>query len=132
VEITENIKFILEKSLPGPYTFLVKKRKNVNPLLTANSEIVGIRIPDNMISYKLTEEFPITSTSANISNNPTPNNINDIKNQLGDNIHTYIDYGVLENNKPSTIIDLTRDRPKIVRKGLANQKLIHEILKVNL
>ncbi len=118
--------------LPGPYTLLVKKQQGILSLLTANSDIIGIRIPDNDISSQLTREFPITTTSANISNNATPDNICDIIKQLGSDISIYIDNGNLKDNNYSTIIDLTGNNPVIVRKGKCDEDKINQILKMNL
>ena len=132
VLLTDEIKKILKKALPGPYTFLLEKKENITPLLTANTSIVGVRIPDNVVSYELTTDFPITSTSANISDYSTPNNILEIQKQLGNNIDVYINQGELKNNEPSTIIDLTNEKPIIVRKGICDEKVLNSILKVNL
>lgn len=132
VLLTDEIKNILKKALPGPYTFLLEKKENITPLLTANTSIVGVRIPENIISYELTTDFPITSTSANISDYSTPNNILEIQKQLGSNIDIYINQGELKNNEPSTIIDLTNKKPVIVRKGICDEKLLNDILKINL
>lgn len=132
VVLTDRIKQVLSKALPGPYTFLLEKKDNINPLLTANTSIVGVRIPDNRVCHELTRDFPITSTSANISDYPTPANIFQIQKQLGENIEIYINQGNLENNQPSTIIDLTKEKPAIVRKGMCDEKLLNSILKINL
>lgn len=132
VLLSDEIKEILKQALPGPYTFLLEKKDNITPLLTANTSIVGVRIPENIVSYELTSDFPITSTSANISDFPTHNNILEIRKQLGDNIDVYINQGELENNQPSTIIDLTNKNPIIVRKGICDEKLLKSILKFNL
>ena len=72
----------------------------------------------------LTKNFPITTTSANKSNSKTPNNIQDIIKQLGDDISIYIDNGVIKDNTYSTIIDLTGDKAVIVRKGMCSQMLL--------
>lgn len=123
---------IVKKLLPGPYTLLLNKKDTVSSLLTANSPVIGVRIPDNHVSYELTKEFPITSTSANITNQKTHNNITQIKGQLGDSIDYYIDAGVMNNDKASTIIDLTKDKPYLIRKGVCDEKLLNNILKINL
>ena len=121
---------IIDKLLPGPYTLLLKKQDNVSSLLT-KTDTIGIRIPSNNISYELTKYFPITSTSANITYKQTPDNINDIKNQLKEDISVYIDVGVNKNHDPSTIIDLTGQYPLIVRQGQKTNEL-ENILKMNL
>lgn len=130
--VNDNILEVLKLCLPGPYTFLLRKKNNISDLLTANSNVVGVRIPDSNLVSILTEKFPITSTSANLSNHPTPNNIEEIKKQLGNGISTYIDGGDLNNNISSTIIDLTNKNPSIVRKGLQDKKIINRLLKMNL
>ncbi len=132
VVLTDEIKQILDKMLPGPYTFLLKKRDNINSLLTSNTDVIGVRIPENIVSYELTRDFPITSTSANISNCPSPTQISQIQKQLGNNIEVYINQGNLENSKPSTIIDLTNKKPILVRKGKCDEKLLEIILKIKL
>lgn len=132
VNLNLKLEKIIRKLLPGPYTILLNKKEEINPILTANSQIIGVRIPENEVAYELTKKFPITSTSANISNHKTPNNIKQIKEQLDDSIDYYIDAGKINNNKSSTIIDLTKKQPSIIRKGLCDEEVLKEILKINL
>lgn len=119
---------IIEALLPGPYTLLLEKKSKTSPLLTGGSEKIGVRIPDHPVSSMLTKKFPVTSTSANITGKTTPNNINGIINELKDEITTYIDDGVLKNNKASTIIDLTQEKPVLIRQGLGDTEKIEKIL----
>ncbi|MBR0472160.1 MAG: threonylcarbamoyl-AMP synthase [Methanosphaera sp.] len=132
VNLTVPQEKIIHQLLPGPYTLLLRKNKKISSIITGNSPILGVRIPNNTVSYELTEKFPITSTSANISNLQSPNNITQIKEQLGENIDYYIDAGTIKNNKSSTIIDLTKNKPQIIRKGVCDETLLKEILKINL
>lgn len=131
-QMDDILKDIVHKLLPGPYTLLLKKQNTISSLLTSNSDIIGIRIPDNEICFELTKYFPITSTSANLSNKKTPNNIPEIISQLNDDISVYLDVGLIESNKPSTIIDLTDKKPKIIRNTQKDNKLLNSILKMNL
>ena len=117
---------------PGTYTLLFKKREDVSDLLTANSDVIGVRIPDNEISSALTRSFPITTTSANLSNTTTPDNVCDIIKQLGSEVSFYIDGGRLSDNTYSTIINLTGKRPSILRRGMCEEEKIRKILKMNL
>ena len=65
-------KKLSRKILPGPFTLILKKNDNVSSLLTAGSDKIGIRIPDNKVCTDLSRDFPITSTSANISGYDVP------------------------------------------------------------
>lgn len=126
--LNDEVEYVINMLLPGPYTLLLKKRETVPSILTANSDKIGIRIPDNKITHYLTKKFPITTTSANISNKETPNNIATIKEQLNDDISLYIDIGIINNNLPSTIIDLTKKKPIIIREGQGNKNILNKIL----
>ncbi|MDI3484317.1 MAG: L-threonylcarbamoyladenylate synthase [Methanobacteriaceae archaeon] len=119
--LNPKVERIIKKLLPGPFTIILKKRDRVPQILTGGSEKIGIRIPDNIISRRLSKEFPITSTSANISGMKTHNNIKDIIQQIGE-VNLAIDAGPLKGGA-STVIDLTTDPPKILRKGAGIEKI---------
>ena len=72
---------------------------------------------DNEFALKLLSAFgPLSVTSANVHGESTPYVIKDIKNQLNSAISLYIDSGILD-AKPSTIVDLTLEKPRIIREG---------------
>ncbi len=115
--ITSRNEKIIKNYLPGPYTFILKKKSIVPPIVTSYTSKVGVRIPDNTISQFLSMNFPITTTSANISDDEVFTNPNDIIKQLKGDIDLVIDVGKIKSTGPSTIIDLTKDKPTLVRKG---------------
>lgn len=122
-KINEKTLKVISKLLPGPYTILLEKQDNISDLLTANSNKIGIRIPENKICQQLSKNFPITTTSANISNNKTESIPNLILKQLNSDIDLILDVGSLRNQEPSTIIDFTVDKPKIMREGIGLNNL---------
>lgn len=113
----ENIRNMVKKILPGPFTIILKKKEIVPSILTAGGEKIGIRIPDNKICMKLSKEFPITTTSANISGKKVPESIDGILKQFDDNVDLILDAGTCKHGIHSTVIDMTVSPPKIVRKG---------------
>ena len=60
-------KEVINNYLPGPYTFILKKNPVVPRVVTSGSSYVGVRVPDNDIARSLASIFPITTTSANVS-----------------------------------------------------------------
>ncbi|MBU2565626.1 MAG: threonylcarbamoyl-AMP synthase [Candidatus Thermoplasmatota archaeon] len=110
---------IYEEFFPGPVTVVLLKKKNVSPLLTAGSEKIGVRIPDNKIALRIINRFgPVTCTSANIHKGKNPVDIETAKKQLDDNIQLYIDDGKCKYSKPSTVVDVSDGKIKILRKGV--------------
>lgn len=109
-------KNIMNNYLPGPYTFILKKTDIVPRVVTGGSSYVGVRVPDNDISRKLAGLFPITTTSANVSDDEVLSNPKDILEQLDCEVDLVIDVGVLKSNHASMIIDLSNPNPKIIRR----------------
>ncbi len=114
---------ILKKLIPGPFTIILNSKRKVCQLIESERKTLGIRIPDYSFVLELAKKFgkPITATSANISGKPPHYRIESLLNQLSDKkkelVDLIVDAGVLPRNKPSTIIDLTYEEFKILRKG---------------
>ncbi|MBE6490271.1 MAG: threonylcarbamoyl-AMP synthase [Methanobrevibacter sp.] len=109
-------KKVINSHLPGPYTFILKKRKIVPRVVTSGSNYVGVRVPDNEIACRLARLFPITTTSANLSDEDVLSCPDEILDQLGCEVDLVIDVGGLNSNHASKIVDLSGRNPKIIRK----------------
>lgn len=106
----------LDKYLPGPYTFILNKTPIVPRVVTSGLTHVGVRVPENKIACKLASIFPITTTSANLSDEKVLSTPEDILKQLGCDVDLVIDVGPLEAKNASTIIDLTTPQPTFIRR----------------
>lgn len=115
---------INKKLLPGKFTFLFNASKSINRKLLKGNNKIGIRIPNIPKILKLIEflNIPLISTSANKSGSKPLNDPELITKEFG-NIFTendtplLIDAGPLPESMGSTILDITVDPIKIVRKG---------------
>ncbi|WP_296860947.1 L-threonylcarbamoyladenylate synthase [uncultured Methanobrevibacter sp.] len=106
----------IDKYLPGPYTFILNKTPIVPRVVTGGLTHVGVRVPENKIACKLASIFPITTTSANLSDEKVLSSPEDILKQLGCDVDLVIDVGPLEAKSASTIIDLTTPQPTFIRR----------------
>ncbi len=118
---------IIRKILPGPFTLILKKKNNVSSLLTAGSDRIGIRIPDSKVCTDLSRDFPITSTSANISGYDVPESPEEVLKQLGSSVDMIVDAGICKHGIHSTVVDMTVKPPKVLRKGAGNNQLLSTI-----
>jgi L-threonylcarbamoyladenylate synthase len=69
----------------------------------------------------------LTATSANIHGKKPQSAIKNISIEFKEEINCYLDDGLL-NNEPSTIVDLTGDKPKILRVGKISLKDILAVI----
>ena len=122
--VNDKAEFLAERFLPGSLTLILNKKSNVPDVVTAGLDKVAVRIPDNEGALELLSRFgPLTVTSANIHGTKTPFFIEEIKMQLKDDVDVYLDYGKLDGS-PSTIVDMTAEKPKIVREGVITKREI--------
>ena len=125
---TKHVRKICKKFLPGKLTIILYKKDNISNIITSNKNKIAIRIPNNDIALELLNKFgPLTITSANIHGKKPEGNITNIYSQFKENIGFYVDYKNL-NNDPSTIIDLTYEKPIIIRKGNISLKEILAVI----
>ena len=115
----------IERLLPGPVTLILKSKTEFAKGVTKNGNI-AIRIPNNKTSISLVKENPIITTSANMHGEKIAENIDDAKEAFG-NSCIYLD-GEMPTGIESTIIDLTKDTPKIIRIGALYGDTLEDIL----
>lgn len=109
-------KIAIDKYLPGPYTLILNKSKIVPRAITSGLKEIGVRIPDNKIARSISALFPVTTTSANLSDKEVCKTPEAILNQLNHEVDLVIDVGELNKNHPSTIINLTTPEPVILER----------------
>lgn len=120
VHIKPRNREVMSKVWPGAVTIVLDKKEIVPNALTAEANTVGLRVPDHVFVDKLLAKFgyPLTSTSANISGEEGTGDINKIIEVFSNSIikpDLVIDAGVLPKADPSVVLDLTSDKPKILR-----------------
>jgi len=117
-EIPSEITDIIRRYWPGPLTIIFKARDNISEYITGGSGKVAIRIPGESFALEFVKKtgLIITSTSANPSNKPPGNDIEDIISYFPKGLDLIIDGGRLS-GKPSTIIEVIDGKIKVLRKG---------------
>ena len=118
---------------PGPITIVLHKKDVLPDILTGMRDTIGIRIPESKLARILISSLgaPITATSANISGEEPSLDIQTIIdrfNQVNDKPDLILDAGILPPSEPSTILDLSGQKPKILRIGPVKKEQLLDIL----
>lgn len=116
---------------PGPLTLVLPARADVDlpDLLRAGRPSVGVRLPDHPAPRALAEAVgPLPTTSANRSGRRDPLDAATVVAELGEGVDLVLDGGQTPGSRPSTVVDLTKDPPSVVRVGLIGEARIREVL----
>lgn len=104
---------------PGPLSLIVAAGPRVPQALHAGTERIAVRQPDCPLLLRLLErlDFPLTATSANQSGEPAARTAAEVAASFGDALALIIDGGPAPQTLPSTMVDLTGLRPRLLRAG---------------
>ncbi len=126
-EIPDVVFELAEKFWPGPLTLVLKKNPKVPDVVTAKLDTVAVRMPAHPVALKLAR-IPIVAPSANIAGKPSPTTAEHVIKDLYGKVDAIIDAGETPYGVESTIIDLTKKPPVLIRPGALPVEKIEEIL----
>lgn len=122
--MNEKTKRVAERFMPGAVTLVLEKRRDVPE--TVAGEKIAVRVPDSKTALALASlAGPITATSANIHGMKEPSDMETAREQLGSAVDMYMDGGKL-NGIPSTVVDMTGKKIRILREGAVSRERFHE------
>jgi tRNA threonylcarbamoyl adenosine modification protein (Sua5/YciO/YrdC/YwlC family) len=117
----DNVQFrLLKNNTPGSYTFILEANKDVPKRLQhPKRSTIGVRIPDHPVALALLEELgePLISSTLILPNEEfAMNDAEQIRDLLQHQIDLVVDGGAVGLDA-TTVIDLTKDTPVVVRFG---------------
>ena len=128
--VPEKAKLLMESFWPGPLTLILKKSKIVPLESTGGLDTVAIRCPDNALTLELIERagLPVAGPSANLSGSPSPTEASHVYHDLSGRIEGILDDGAVGIGVESTILDMSTDRPTLLRPGAITLEDLTEVL----
>lgn len=119
-KIPEIAHSLIQEFWPGGLTLIFKASPKVPSILMADTSTIAVRNSSHALARLLvaSAQVPLTSTSANLSGNESCSSAAEVEKQLGGLIDIIIDGGTTEGLMPSTMLDLTKTPPQMVREGI--------------
>lgn len=107
----------------------LKKEKSFPNIISANDEYIRVRLTKKDPIHRLIEEagVPVVAPSANISGSETGTKINNIINELGNKVDYILNYGDIESDIVSTIVQVEDEKIDIIREGKIKKKQLSKI-----
>lgn len=125
-------KTLVEAFWPGGLSIIVPQAPSLPWNLGDTRGTVMLRMPLHPVAIELLRETgPMAVSSANISGHTPPSTVTEARQQLNQNVSVYLDGGECAIGKPSSIIDISGDHPKLLREGAISAERIGEVLGVS-
>jgi L-threonylcarbamoyladenylate synthase len=116
---------------PGPLTLIAEAKPELPALLTAGTGTIGVRLPadEHALSIVSASGGALTATSANPAGLPPAHDASEAARYFPEGLALVIDGGPSLTELPSTVLDVTGERPRIVREGVVTRREIEETLR---
>jgi L-threonylcarbamoyladenylate synthase len=124
---------LAERFWPGPLTLIVKKAEMVSDTISGGQDTVGLRCPSHPMARALLSEFArvgsgaIAAPSANKFGHVSPTTAEHVREEFGPHLFV-LDGGACEVGLESTIVDVSRGEPVLLRPGAISREDIHSVL----
>ena len=124
---------LAEAFWPGPITLIVPKSPRVPSIVTGGQSSVGIRCPSHPVARDLLREFArkgsgaIAAPSANRFGHVSPTTAGHVRDEFGSAV-PILEGGACEVGLESTIVDLSRARPALLRPGAISRAQVEAVL----
>src|SRR5690606_18575867 len=121
---------------PGPLTLVLPKAPDLPGIVTAGGGTAAVRAPDHPVHLALLSAFgaPLVGPSANPSGRVSPTRAVHVRDSFPDAVNSgellVLDAGPSPIGVESTVLDLTSDRPRILRRGVIGPHAIADILAI--
>lgn len=128
--VSDDAKKLIKEFWPGALTIIFKSKNIIPKNATGGLETVGVRIPNCQKAIDLLNfiNIPLCTTSANISGEKSPISADEVFSFFNEKIPLIIDGGICNDQIPSTICDLSKDKMNILRVGSISKEKIEKIL----
>ena len=113
---------------PGPLTLVVPRSSRIPDIVAAGGRTVGLRWPSHAFFQSVIKEcgFPLAAPSANPSDQLSPTTAEHVIAGLGERIPLIVDAGACAVGIESTVVDVTGQRPRVLRPGIISAEQIAE------
>lgn len=132
-ELSVTARKLMEHFWPGPLSLILPSLPAVPEIVRGGQSGVGLRMPSHPVALALIEATgPLAAPSANLYGRPSPTNAAHVKQDLDGKIAAVLDAGDTGAGLESTIIDLTGEKCRVLRRGGTSVEALEEFLGVKI
>lgn len=114
---------------PGPLTVVVREQSSLQWDLGKTRGTVAVRMPHDPVALELLGRTgPLAVSSANTTGRPAATDADNAAEMLAESVAVILDGGPTADDRPSTIVDCTGTRPRVLRVGAVAVEELRAVL----
>ncbi len=120
---------LIEEFWPGPLTLVCHQQGSLQWDLGDTRGTVAVRMPDHDVALEILERTgPLAVSSANLTGMPAATDADQAEQMLGEAVEVVVDAGESPGGEASTIIDVTGERGRVLRRGALSLEQLNAVL----
>jgi L-threonylcarbamoyladenylate synthase len=129
-EIPETARRLAEAFWPGPLTLILKRRDDIDPVVTGGQDSIGLRCPAHPVALAVLRAFGggLAAPSANRFGHVSPTSAQHVRDEFGAAVPIVLDGGDCQVGIESTIVDLSGDGARILRPGRISRAELEAVI----
>ncbi len=131
-DLDKQAKKLMAEFWPGPLTLILPKNDKIPQIATGGLDTIAVRIPDHSLARQLISltSLPIAAPSANLSGRPSPTMAKHVIDDLAGRIAGIIKGEQSLIGLESTVLDLSKETPVLLRPGAITYEQLVDVLGV--
>ena len=131
--VPANARKLADRFWPGPLTMILPRSARVPGAVTGGQDTVGVRCPSHPVAQEMLREFArigsggVAAPSANRFGHVSPTTAQHVRDEFGASVEV-VDGGPCEVGLESTIVDVSRGAPVLLRPGAVSRRDIESVL----
>ncbi len=129
--VSDTAQKLMDAFWPGPLTLIFPLHDNtVSTAVTRGLSTIGVRMPNHAVALQLLQlaDVPVAAPSANLSGNPSAATAEQVAADLDGRIAAIVSGGGCNIGEASTIVDVSGNRPIILRQGAVSNAQLEQVL----
>ncbi|WP_244807712.1 MULTISPECIES: L-threonylcarbamoyladenylate synthase [Caballeronia] len=137
-ELPADAQKLIDAFWPGPLTLILKRAAHIPAAVSGGQDSVGVRCPSHPVAQQLLSAFHrrrmgtgkqggVAGPSANRFGHVSPTTAQHVRDEFGDAVHV-LDGGAADVGIESTILDLSRGFPALLRPGHVSPRQIADVI----
>lgn len=130
IDMPSSVQRLATRYWPGPLTLILKRAPHVSDMVTGGQNTIALRVPSHPVAQALLSAFGggIAAPSANRYGRVSATTAQHVRSEFQDTVQCVLDGGPSQVGIESTILDLSRDTPALLRPGAITAREIEKTL----